>query len=182
MISEQFAKDIVSNVPEWMMSWKERIGFISIISLIQPKTVLEVGCWEGGHSRWLRKYCESLCCVDAFKSKPPIDCEFIPKKSDEAFAEFISQGRKFDYIVIDADHSEEPAYRDLKNAIQIGKIITMHDSLNEPCRAGYKRAIDENWGKIAYAELDFVTGQLIPAHDGVPAGNWGGVGLVITKP
>lgn len=181
MFNEAFVKEIMENSPEWMMSWKERLGFIAIIAAYRPKTVLEVGCWEGGHSRWLKKYCESLCCVDAFKPKPPVDCEFYFKKSDDAFAEFIAQGRKFDYIVIDADHSEDPSYRDLKNAIQIGKVITMHDSLNEGCRAGYKRAIEENWDKIAYAEFDFVTGQFIPAHEGVPGGNWGGVGLVITK-
>jgi hypothetical protein len=181
MFTKEFIEEMKINVPEWMMSLKERIGFVSIVANLRPKTALEVGCWEGGHSRWIKKYCESLCSVDAFKPKPAVDCEFISKKSDEAFAEFIAQGRKFDYIVIDADHNTEPAYKDLNNAIQIGKVITMHDSLNEICRAGYKKAIFENRNKIVYSELDFVTGQFIPAHDKEPDGNWGGLGLVITK-
>jgi hypothetical protein len=159
---------------DWQMSHRERMFAVGLVAALRPARTLEVGVWHGGYTKWLKKYSDSLVCVDMLKMIFFHDI-FIQDFSDNAFKKLIDEKAFFDLIVIDACHETENAYRDLKNAMQIGKTILLHDTYNEECRAGYCLALTEMAEKIEYLDLDAVIGNYLSN------GKWGGLGLVITK-
>jgi hypothetical protein len=159
---------------EWQTSCRERAFLLGMAALLHPKIALEIGVWYGGFTRHLIEYCEKLISIDPvnyYKSLPN-EVYFLQITSDDFFKQ--EESLQFDLIILDADHSTDCAYRDLKNCINHGKFILMHDSFNPGCRAGYEKAICEMQGKIYYQNLDMVQGDIF---EGAP---WGGIGLVVT--
>ena len=165
-----------SNQPiEWQTSCRERAFLLGMAALLRPHLALEIGVWHGGFTHHLVKYCSTLISIDPvinFKSLPEGVC-FQQITSDEFFSQ--ANNFPFDLIVLDADHSTEHAYRDMKNCITHGKIILMHDTFNHDCRAGYARAIREYVDSIIWQNLDMVEGDVF---NGVQLG---GVGMVVTR-
>jgi hypothetical protein len=158
------------------MSIEERAMICGLTAIIDPENILEIGVFMAGDTHQLARFCKRLIAVDpikAFQNNLPDNCIFMQIKSDEFFR---ANNINFDLIVIDADHSEEWAYKDLSNAIKFGKNILMHDTANLDCRKGYQNAIYHNIGKISYINLDMIKGCTYT--DGIL---WGGIGLVVMK-
>jgi hypothetical protein len=82
-------------------------------------------------------------------------------------------------IIVDAGHQEEFAYRDMKNSINRGRVILMHDTGTAFTRRGYAKAIQENIDNIVYYDLDFIEKQEFETKQSVEI--WGGIGIVIKK-
>ena len=155
------------NSPEWQTSQAERMFIIGIAAILRPDSVLEVGILNCACTRWLKKYASHITCIDMLKRSA---CEGL-ENVDFLMTKLITGKRKYDLVIIDADHTEPWAYKDTKNGIILGKVILFHDTMNAECRRGYQRAIDEEKDKIEFVDLSAIYNPT----------NWGGVGIVITK-
>lgn len=158
----------------WQMEVNERFLVIGICAALMPRRTLEIGVARGVHTKWLAQFSTQVTSVDIVREMKdlPENVEFLQMKSGDFFLE---NKEIFDYVVVDADHSEIAAYLDLKEALKIGKYICMHDTKNFECRRGYERALQEAAALVAYADLDLLPGA---PYLGV---TWGGVGLAMTK-
>jgi len=159
-----------------MMAPSERLALLGLIFLLEPKQVLELGCGDGGLTRWLARLVPQVTTVDL---DPDVNrtCKSLGNVSglcmttEEALKQFANQGRRFDLVIIDAEHSTHGAKTDLEGALCLSDVILMHDTFRPACRIGLQRALAD---KDVYANLDLVEGGLQP--DGL----WGGLGIVVT--
>lgn len=178
-------EELFTSSPVWLMAFIERIIYIGILNLLKPKTVLEIGVWQGAATHWIKKICDKVTCVDVlihddFHEHEGV--EYLKMRSDAAFEILIKDGRKFDLCVIDAGHTFECAYKDLSNAMKISKVILLHDTYHTETGAGYYRAIKENQN-ILYYEIDKIIGDFYEKNisDQDRDGKWGGFGIVIMR-
>jgi len=161
------------------MKMSERLMICGMASLLHPASILELGVYLGKCSEQLSKLTPIVYCVDPMRHEElalPSNCYFIQLTSDEFF-KCVAKNNTYDLIIVDADHTEENAYRDLKNSIQYGKYILMHDSANPECRQGYKKAIRECGDKIKFKNLDLLPCSYVSTKNV----QWGGLGIVVTK-
>jgi hypothetical protein len=160
----------------WMMSPAERLAVIGLIYLLRPKSVLELGSGDGGLTRWLAQLVPEVTTVD-LNPRVRTACEGLGNvmamcmTTTEALDQFAQEGRRFDVVMVDADHSAKGTRQDLEGALCISDIVLMHDTFHPSCRAGIEQALA---GRDVYANLDLVEGGLQP--DGL----WGGLGLVMS--
>jgi Methyltransferase domain len=100
----------------------------------------------------------------------------------EVLADFASQGRNVDFVLVDGDHTAAGVRADLVNLLEspavATTVIVVHDTMNEEVRSGVEGVAFEGYPKISYVDLDFLTGYM--ARNGPFAGQlWGGLGLVL---
>ena len=165
-------KILLPDKPVWWMSIQERAMVVGIAAILQPDIILEVGIYKGGCTHQLAKMAKRVICIDPVNNLDmplPANCTYLQTTSDVYFEQH--KNETYDLIVVDADHSTESAYKDLMNSIQCGRVVLMHDTMNDTCRAGYQQAIDS--AVLRYSNLEMVHGNV---HDGVM---WGGIGLCI---
>lgn len=161
----------------WMMSPSERIALVGLLELLRPKCSLEVGYAYGGSTELLSRYSREVHAVDV--DERVLEC---PKRfnnvtplhstSAEAFKQFLENGRRFDFCLLDGDHSGQCARDDLRMAVKVADVIIVHDCANPECRAGYEEALAEC---DVYANLDWIDGRI------QVDGPWGGFGIVVTS-
>ena len=165
----------LSEPQHWMMGSNERFTIVGILELLRPPLAIELGFAEGGCTEYLSKYSKKVYTIDTDQNVLKVSELFdnvIPLNmtTEKAFQIFSQKKMKFDFCVIDADHTTEGAFRDLRGAMKIADIIIMHDTSNPQCRAGYKLAMQ---GKDVYFDLDLLEGHI--QTDGL----WGGLGIVM---
>jgi hypothetical protein len=160
----------------WEMTPSERLTIVGMLALLRPRTALELGHRYGGCTRWMSAYCGLVHSVDidpfvieSCKRFPNVTPWHMP--SSEALARLAAEKQKFDFALVDADHSCDAAYADLKATMTLARVIIMHDASNPTARAGYLKALEH---ADVYHDLDLVDGHL--QVDGL----WGGLGLVVT--
>lgn len=160
----------------WMMNPAERLAIIGLLEVLRPGRALEIGYGYGGFTRVLSRYAAEVHTVDTHERVLAISRE-LPQvtawhaTSDEVLSRFAREGARFDFCLLDGDHSRAAARRDLDAAIGIAEVIVMHDAGNPECRAGYAEALAVH---DVYANLDWVDGRI------QVDGPWGGFGLVLT--
>lgn len=159
----------------WMMNPAERLALIGLLNVVRPKQALEIGHGFGGCTRVLSRFAARVHTVDvhervlaAARDLPNVTAWHLP--SQEAFARFAAEGTRFDFCLLDGDHSAAMAYYDLTAAVALAEVIVMHDTGNPECRAGYARALAE---KDVYGNLDWIDGRI------QADGPWGGLGIVL---
>jgi hypothetical protein len=163
---------------QWLMSPTERALLCGLAAVLQPRSILEIGVFEGAASIQLAKLTPSIKCVDIqdrFIRPLPSNMELIIQSSDTFFRSCRPEDI-WDLIVLDADHHIKPSYLDLLNCIAHGRVIVVHDSTNMECRLGYENALIDCKDRILYSNLNLAQGNCV--IDNV---RWGGIGIVITK-
>jgi hypothetical protein len=175
---------------DWQMSFGERAAFEGLLSQLRPGLAVEIGRAEGGSLQRIAAHTQEVHSLDLTEPHPRAreldnvhlhvgdSHEILP----QLLARFASGGRNVDFAFVDGDHSAEGVRRDLLDLLDsaaVGRtVIILHDSLNDTVRTGILSADVDSNPKVAYFELDFLTGYLLP---GDPAGEclWGGLALVI---
>jgi hypothetical protein len=158
-----------------MMSPSERIALVGLLELLRPERSLEIGYAYGGSTEQLSNYSGEVWTVDVNERVLECSTRFKNVKachatSQEAFAGFLNDGRRFDFCLLDGDHTKQGASGDLRMAVQVADVIIMHDSANPECRAGYEEALGEC---DVYANLDWIDGRI------QVDGPWGGFGIAV---
>lgn len=161
----------------WMMSPSERLALIGLLQTIKPRCTLELGCADGGLTRWLSKYSDSVITVDMDSKVKDVtrgltNVTALSMTTLEAFDWLRARDLVFDLTIIDADHSRIGVKSDLENAIQFSRFIVLHDTYYPPCREGI---LDVVASSKYYYDLELVPGGL------QPDGMWGGLGIVLPK-
>jgi hypothetical protein len=161
---------------DWYMFPSERVTLIGLLQLLKPKRTLEIGHLFGGCTKHLSAYSEEVYTVDinsrVIESSKRFDnVKAFYMDSVLAMKEFALRGLRFDLAIIDADHSEAGAERDVTAVLGLADVIILHDAANPECRRGYAKALANT---DAYYDLDFVDGK----HSA--DGPWGGFGLIMT--
>lgn len=161
------------------MSAREKLSLIGILELLRPESCLEFGYHRGGATKWLAKYCDSVITVDVneFVMSAGQNHSNVTAwncSTEEAVKRIKENNHKFDFAIIDADHSRRAVARDLSGIIKQVDVILMHDSSNPSCRKGMLDILT-NQDSHAY-NLDFITSSI--KYDGL----WGGLGVAIRSP
>lgn len=161
----------------WMMSPSERLALIGLLQTIEPRCTLELGCADGGLTRWLSKYSESVITVDTDSKVKDVtrgitNATALSMTTLQAFDWIRAREIVFDLTIIDADHSRIGVKGDLENAIQFSRFIVIHDTYYPPCREGILDVVARS---KYYYDLELVPGGL------QPDGMWGGLGIIIPK-
>jgi hypothetical protein len=161
-----------------------------MLAQLRPQLAVEIGRAEGGSLQRLAAHSGEVHSLDLAEPYPETrelenvhlhvgDSHVI---LPELLATLASAGRNVDFAFVDGDHSVEGVRRDLRDLLDspaLGHTVIMaHDSLNDTVRAGILSADIESYTKVAYFELDFLTGYLLPGDPGEEY-LWGGLALVI---
>ena len=166
---------------------------------------LEIGCNTGGTSYAFASICENLISVDlnrfeewtAIKAeKTNINFQVFDSHS-EKFKSFLkSLNVKFDFIMVDGDHTERGAYEDYILACQYlapGGVIGFHDILDTDYHRKLNCLVTPAW-EAAKRDNHYKATEIVclkkenPNNDKSPFlknmpefDNWGGIGVVQLK-
>lgn len=110
------------------------------IRSMRAASVLEVGCYKGETTWWLLQAVRSgsggsVTVVDIDpKIEPQENLTILRGDSQEVLlGELTREHRSFDFIFIDGDHSEETAYKDITNGLNLLSckgMMAIHDTLS----------------------------------------------------
>lgn len=159
----------------WMMWPSERLAILGLLEILKPRRSLELGCAQGGLTKWLSEYSESVVTVDLDARVYQVtqgleNVQPLCMNTREAFARIRAQELTFDLTIIDADHSRTGVARDLEEALEVSRCIVLHDTYYPPCRMGMLDVLN---GRDMYFDPELVPGGL--QEDGM----WGGLGIVL---
>jgi hypothetical protein len=163
----------------WLMTDAERATLHSLLTALKPCCAIEIGVYKAGSLGILSDLCQKVYALDI---NPACETEYADRFSNVEFVTGPSQetlpklierlqasGEVLDFVLIDADHSEEGVRRDINNILhyrpQRPLYIVMHDSFNPGCRKGMMQA---DWSTNPYThllELDFVVGRFITMEE-----------------
>ena len=169
------------------MSVGERAALEGFLELAKPALAIEIGRAEGGSLRRIAAHSAEVHSLDLVA--PPAELaeleqvHFHTGDSHELLpsllAELASAGRNVDLVLVDGDHSADGVRRDLEDLLAspaVGRtLILIHDTTNEEVRAGVDRVDLDRAAKVAYADLDAVSGRLFRAES-LRNQLWGGLG------
>ncbi len=176
------------------MTFPERVLLYGLIYSSRPERVLEIGTFQGGSARIITAAMDDagkgqLYCVDP---NPRMTAEtaaaiehratIIAHPSPEALqdAERLA-GAKFDFALIDGDHSYNGVVRDIEGTLPVmlpGSLLLFHDAYYEPVQRG----IDAMKQKYpALAEVGMLSSLANPDPDN-PGTIWGGIRVLRYDP
>lgn len=163
---------------------EEQLLLFTLIASLRPSRILEIGFRRGGSS-WIMKEALRLFNVDGHIIS--IDVEPLPVFDLENWGKYLTviegvswdsipeaerkAGGKFDFCFIDGNHLEYAVEKDLlaiRDAMNPGAVILLHDAWYDGARAGIARACEA---------LDYIDCGIISVsmrkHKGVPTfGVW----------
>ena len=186
--------DVVYNVDgvSWM-SYSERVLLYGLVYGIRPQRVLEVGTFQGGSARVMVAAMDDadtgkIYCVDPdprmsedTAARIAHRATVIAGPSPEALLEAEKlAGGKFDFTLIDGDHSYDGVVRDIEGSLPVvadGSLLTFHDAHYEPVQRGIDDMIK------AHPELSEVGMLSSPANPDKenPGIYWGGIRVLRFK-
>jgi Methyltransferase domain len=172
------------------MSVGERAALEGFLALAKPALAIEIGRAEGGSLRRIAAHSAEVHSLDLVPPTPDLagleHVSFHTGDSHELLppllATLAAQGRNVDLALVDGDHSAAGVRRDLEDLLAspaVGRtLILIHDTANEEVRAGVERVDLDRTAKVAYVDLDAVSGKLFRAPE-LRDQLWGGLGLVV---
>ena len=172
----------------WQMLLGERVALEGLLATLRPALAIEIGRAEGGSLARIAKYSQEVHTIDIVAPDAPLPAhvhhhggdsrEVLPALLDT----FEAAGRNVDFVLLDGDHSSHVIRVDVANLLRSGALkrtlIVMHDTMNEDARAGIESVSPENFEKVRFVDLDFLTGAMIrvpPFEDQL----WGGFGVIV---
>ena len=180
---------------KWQMTDSERLAMTGLLARRRPRLALEIGSYWGGSLSLLSQFSRSVISVDidpetSERCGPFPNVVFLTGRSDrivpELLDKFLEAEAPLEFVLIDADHSEDGVRRDiqpfLKFRPQRPLLMMIHDSFNPQCRAGM---LDAGWERSPYChriDVDLVPGRIIEnggPHDGEL---WGGLAVAYFRP
>jgi hypothetical protein len=174
-ISEDTRRLLALAPDDCLMTAAEKTALIGLLHLLRPDTVLEFGFRNGGSCRWFSQLSREVTSVDidptcATRAAQWPNVRFLAMRTTQAVTQLQTEGRHFDLMLVDADHSQASACADVSAGLGLADVILCHDSYNPCVRAGIRQALA---GRDIYCDLDFVPGCL------QSNGLWGGFALII---
>lgn len=186
------------NNTEALMLMPERYLLWSLVFARQPKAYLEIGSGFGG-SAWI--VYDALDRLNSQASMTLIDNEpqilpdiwkiikdraaLIENDSLIALPAMAAVGQKFDFVLIDGDHTDKGTTLDIEAVTAVlanGAYVLIHDACNAYVSIGIMRAVDKIAIAAARQERSgcFVDCGLISTHiqDGVGE-KWAGMHLLV---
>ena len=156
-------------------------------------SILELGSWKGRSSHALLSGCKGkVTCVDTWQGSEDVhdytnkhfwegkediysqflknvghfpNLEAMRMKGEDAAAKFRAEGRKFDMVFIDAEHTYESVKRDIACWRDLATVVISGHDYRPDTWMGVCQAVDEAFGKTYKAESIWYT----PAEQ-MPAG------------
>jgi hypothetical protein len=183
--------DVLRDTP-WQMSYGERAALEGLLSQCKPSLAIEIGTAEGGSLERFALHSREVHSFDlvepSAQARELSNVTFHTGDSHtllpQTLAEFAEAGRTVDFVLVDGDHSTEGVRRDLEDLLNSPSVsdtlIVMHDTMNEVVRTGLEQVAFEAWPKVAYVELDLVSGYMF-REPSLLGELWGGLGLVVTS-
>jgi Methyltransferase domain len=182
--------DILRDSP-WQMSYGERAALEGLLSQAKPALAIEIGTAEGGSLERIAHHSQEVHSFDLVEPDPAArghaNLTFHTGDSHvllpQLLHELAAEDRAVDFVLVDGDHSSEGVRRDIEDLLNSpatgNTLIVLHDTANEVVRTGIEQVTFDAWPKVAYVELDFVTGYVFrePTLFGEM---WGGLGLIVT--
>jgi hypothetical protein len=184
----------VFNQSSWM-EFCERVLLYGLVYGVRPKRVLEIGTFQGGSALIIAAALDDIgdgvmVCVDPNPRLPQENLDRISHRasivaapSPEALlkAEQVAGG-KFDFALIDGDHSYDGVIRDVEGtlpALQPNTYLLFHDAHYDPVRRG----INTMLAKYPFELQDC---GMMSAHANPDADNpgvlWGGIRVLRYRP
>jgi len=143
----------------------ERIpDLMEVLSVANPRSVLEIGCYQGVSTEFWLLHCERVYAIDPWRDHT-VRANFLRRAGHypnltriEGFSPDIlyrlPSGVFFDMVYIDGDHSYEGAKADICGTwkhVKVGGWIAGHDYTDTPAPGDdVKRAVDEILGPPQY--------------------------------
>lgn len=162
MLSLQFLHSGAAGGTWQTMTWKghnilkaptDLWMYCEIIDLLQPKTIIETGTWEGGGAVFLRDMCRvrdlptKVITIDTEPRKTP-ECEgveYIRASSvDKSVLQKLSEVEHPLLVILDSDHSYGHVYAELveySKFVRPGEFIIVEDTID--LDDGPRRAVNE---------------------------------------
>ncbi len=180
----------------WEMSQAERSLLRTVLERVRPSIAIEVGTFRGGTLSLMSQYCEAVFSLDIDPELPVKlsqirNAQFIigpsAKTLPELLAGLSAAHMEPEFILIDADHSEQGVRGDIQTVLarvpKVRTFVAMHDSFNPGCRRGIVTSGWENCPYVHSVEVDFVSGSVVN-QPGSPADGqmWGGLGFAVLDP
>lgn len=160
-------------------AWQVENEFVTLLRFLQEqevKTVLEIGCYDGGTARGFLGIGCAVISVDIAKRDRVLTLEEeFPKKFK--FVEMPSQEfelkKKVDVLFIDGHHGYEEAkadYERFKDNVKPGGFIIFHDILDSELHAQQECGVPQLWKELKEDfDIEFIAGGV----------DWGGIGVKI---
>lgn len=184
----------IYNSSSWM-EYCERVLLYSLVYGVRPKRVLEIGTFLGGSALIIAAALDDIgdgimVCVDPNPRLPQENIDRIQHRativaapSPEGLHKAMQiAGDKFDFALIDGDHSYEGVVRDIEGTLPVvlpNSYLLFHDAHNEPVRRGindmlakYKRDLQDCGMMSTFAN---------PDKDN-PGVLWGGIRVLRYQP
>ncbi len=172
----------------WQMSLGERAAVEGVLAQLRPVLAVEIGTAQGACLRRIAAHAQEAHSFDLEPPSVPLPGNVTLHTGDShellpAFlADLARDGRRVDFVMVDGDHSAEGVRRDLEDLLDsdavVRAVILFHDVANERVRQGIEAVRFDEWPKVAYVDLDWISGQLF-AEPALRNELWGGLGLVV---
>lgn len=180
----------ILDVAAWQMVPGERAALVGLLSQVRPDLAIEIGTAEGGSLRCISQYSGEVLSFDLVAPAPELrelanvtfhtgdNHELLPK----VLTELTDAGRSVDFVLVDGDHTASGVEQDVRDLLASDAIrstvVVFHDTMNDEVRAGLQRIDYAGEPKVAYCDLDFVSGRL--NYGGVFHHQlWGGLGVMV---
>jgi hypothetical protein len=172
----------------WQMALGERAAVEGVLAQLQPVLAVEIGTAQGACLRRIAAHAQEAHSFDLEPPSVPLPGNVTLHTGDshallpEFLAELARDGRRVDFVMVDGDHSPDGVRRDLEDLLDsdavANAVILFHDVANERVRQGIEAVRFDEWAKVAYVDLDWISGQLF-AEPSLRNELWGGIGLVV---
>ncbi|MBI3899724.1 MAG: class I SAM-dependent methyltransferase [Gammaproteobacteria bacterium] len=182
---------------DWLMTDAERGTLQTLVRNLKPQCAIEVGVYRAGSLAILSANAAKVyaldidpSCAERYAPQFP-NVEFVIGDSGVELPALLDRlqttGAPLDFILIDADHSEDGVRRDIESVLRYRPkrplYVVMHDSFNPGCRRGMKRAKWAANPHVHHVELDFVPGRFVTREKpGQFRQMWCGLALAILLP
>ena len=185
---------VVHGAPVWM-TMSERVLLYGLIAGLRPRRCLEIGTFKGGSALIITAALDDLgdgrlACVDPEPKVLPEHWATIAHRAtlfaatSPAILPEASRtvGGKFDFALIDGDHSTEGVMRDIEGTLPLLEdhaYLLFHDAHNAETAEGIDRAVRNP--KNGLIDAGILSTEKTP--DAVPGVFWGGLRLLrFTRP
>lgn len=187
------AMEIIRRAPVWM-SRAERLLLYTLIFTLRPSRYLEIGTFQGGSALLVSAALDSLnsqariICVDPKWNISPEHWQkiehrttFIEGYSPDVLPEAVeSAGGKFDFVLIDGDHTYDGVLRDARGVlphVTNNAYLLFHDSFFKDVARGLNQFANENAYKLV--DMGSLTREITIQEDEKGEQiHWGGLRLM----